>query len=177
MNRRERVEAVVRLEGIAAAATERAAQLRQDLETEARTELAEQGSAPSWRLPGLGTVTLAVTREAAYVADPAVFMAWVKARFPGEIVEQVRPSFQTALLAEVICDGEACECHDRVAVHPGTGEIVPGLAVRPGGLPRSLSFRMDRQVKAEAVTDAEAIIGGLIEPAGRLQPSDVDGDQ
>lgn len=166
MNRRERVEAVVRLEGIAAAATERATQLRQDLEAEARAELAEQGSAPSWRLPGLGTVALSVSREAAYVVDQAALTAWVKGLYPGEIVDQVRPSFQTALLADVICEGEH-------VVHPYTGEVVPGLAVRPAGLPRSLSFRMDRQVKTSAVADAESIIGALTEPAGHLDPTDV----
>lgn len=172
MNRRQQVEAIVRLEGVAAAAAARAATLRAELEADAKAELAEQGAAPTWRIPGVGTVLLSVSKEAPVITDETALTAWVAERHPSEVetIEQIRPAFRAALLRLSQCDG------DKVA-HPATGEPIPGMTVRPGGVPRSLSFRLDNAVKQAAAADADVMLESLAllasETPGHLAPSEV----
>lgn len=136
MNRRERFVEVLRLEGLAAAAKARANTLRDALEAEACAEHERDGTAPTWRVADLGTVTLPVSKESVVVADHAALLRWCKERHPEQVhtVEEVYASFQGALLATCVIVGD-------VAALPDTGEVVPGLAVRPGGQPGSLTLR------------------------------------
>lgn len=177
MNRAEQIQQILRLEGIATAARRLAEQHREALAEQARAELAEQGTAPTWRMPGLGVVTMPLSREAAVVADPAALLAWAAERYPTEVetIHQVRAAFQTTLLGRAVCDGD-------VVVDPATGEIVPGLAVRPGGQPRALTIRADKQVTTAAVQAGREWLEGMAllagEVPGHLEPSDVpDGDR
>lgn len=171
MNRAEIAAEIVRWEGLAAAATARATAHRAVLETAARAEL-EQGTVPTWRMPGIGTVTLPVSREAVIVADPAAWVAWVAARHPGEIVQQIRPTSERALLGRLTVDGD-------VVVDPDTGEIVPGLSVRPGGVPGRLALRLTADAREAAQAAAAVDLEGLAllasETPGHLAPSEVDG--
>lgn len=170
MNRREHVEAVLRLEGLAAAAQARAAAIRKALAEQARAELDAQGTAPTWRLPGIGTVTLPVTKDTVVVADEAGLLDWVRRHHPGEIVAQVRTSFRDALLRRLVIDGET-------VIHPDTGEEMPALAVRQGGHPRALSFRLDQAAKDSAQAEAELTLEGLAllaqETPGHLAPAEL----
>lgn len=177
MNRTDRVREILRLEGLADAAKKRAAEHRAALDAEARTELEQHGTAPSWRLPDIGTVTLPLTKEAPVIADIEALTKWCLERHPDEVetVHQVRASFQAALLARVVCDGD-------VVVDPATGEIVPGVAVRVGGVPQSLSIRPSRTARAAYAAAAAELLDGLAllaeEVPGHLEPSDVpDGDR
>ena len=173
MNRIERIQEILRLEGVATAARRQAEQRRAELDAEARAELEAQGTAPTWRIPGLGTVSLPVSKEAAVVADTAAFAAWCAQRHSAnvETVTVVRPAFQAALLARVVCDGD-------VVVDPDTGEAIPGLAVRPGGQPRALTIRADRDVTraaaelGEQMLESMALLAG--ETPGHLEPGEVD---
>ncbi|TDC48847.1 hypothetical protein E1258_27630 [Micromonospora sp. KC207] len=174
MNRTERVQEVLRLEGLADAAKKRAAEHRAALDADARAELEREGTAPSWRLPDIGTVALAVSKEAPVVADIEALTKWCLARYPGEVetVHQIRASFQTALLGRVVCDGD-------VVVDPGTGEVVPGMAVRLGGMPQSLSIRPSRDARAVYAAAGAQMLDGLLllagEVPGHLDPADVPG--
>lgn len=136
MNRRERFSEVLRLEGRGAAARARAAALRSALEEEARTEYDRDGTAPTWRMRDLGTATLPISKETVMVVDPGALLKWCKERHPHQVhtVEEVYPSFQAVLAAHCVAAGD-------VAALPDTGEVVPGLAVRPGGQPGSLTLR------------------------------------
>lgn len=62
------------------------------------------------------------------VTDPAALLAWAKEATPGEVVtrEEVRPAFQSALLAACKADGGW--------VNPTTGELVdvPGIDCKTG---------------------------------------------
>jgi hypothetical protein len=172
MNRVERTAQIARLEALADAAKAAAGRHRAELEESARVELAEQGTAPTWRLPGIGTVGLSVSREAAVVADAGAWTSWVAGRHPDEIVQQVRPTSERALLGRLVVDGD-------VVVDPGTGEIVPGLSVRPGGMPGRLTVRLTPDAKAAALAGAEADLEGMAllasETSGHLAPAEVDG--
>ncbi|WP_203832991.1 hypothetical protein, partial [Actinoplanes lobatus] len=156
--RADQVAEILRMEALATAAKDRAGSLRQQLADDARAELDQQGTAPSWRLPDLGTVALPLSKETAYISDIAALLAWCQQRYPGEVetIHQVRASFQAALLARTVPAGD-------VVVDPQTGEIVPGMSVRPGGVPGALTIRASREAKqVYAVVGAE-----LLE---RLQP-------
>jgi hypothetical protein len=142
-SRRERFHYVMRLEGLASAAKAAADKVRADLDEEARTEFQRTGAAPTWRMADIGIAALPVTKEAVVVSDVQALLGWCRANRPEQIrtVEEIEPAFEAWLLQNCVVSGNK-------AVHPETGEVMPGLAVRPGGQPRSLSFRPDPGVKA-----------------------------
>lgn len=154
MNRIETVQEVLRLEGIAAAATARAGKYRDELDTQAREELAEQGTAPTWRLPELGTIALPVSKAAVYVSDIDALKKWVEANRPSEIttVTEIRASYQRALLDAVVATP------DGVLLN---GEVVPGLSVRPGGVPQSLRFTIAPDVRQVYAVLGDALLDEL----------------
>lgn len=146
MNRAEMTRRVLLLEAAAQQLTERARAIRDDLNADARAEYEEQGSAQTWRFD-IGTWSQGISKEAPTVDNPTTWAAWVKRRHPDAVVEVVNPPFQKALLASLETLGE-------VVIEPDTGEIVPGLGVRPGGVPLSLRFKPSGD--ALAVADQEA---------------------
>lgn len=159
MNRLEATQQVLLLEAAAGQLRERAKAVRLELDADARHEFAEQGAAPTWRLADLGTWSLPVSKEAAYVADPAALAEWVKARYPSEIREVVNPAFQTALLSRLTPLGEA-------VMDPASGEVVPGLGVRPGGVPLSLRFKANGDALAVADQVGAKLAGQIVDGLG-----------
>lgn len=172
MNRTERLQEVLRLDGIASAARNRAQEHRAALTDDARAEFEREGAAPTWRVADIGTITLPVSKEEPFVVNSTTFLAWCKERYPDQVehIEQVRGAFQASLLA-----GAFVEEGD--VVDGQSGEIVPGLAVRPGGLPRSLTIRATPE--ARAVFDAigarllDDLLATPAEPAGELDASEL----
>lgn len=159
---KDRFVEVMRLEGLATAATAAARALRDELDTEARDEYARTAAAPTWRMSDLGTATLPITKEAVAVADINALLAWTRERHPEQIrtVEEVEPAFQSWLIAN-------CVRADGAAVHPETGEVVPGLTVRPGGVPRSLSWRPEPATRVLFVQYGEALLAELLARGGQ----------
>jgi hypothetical protein len=157
MNRTERLQEVLRLEGLAAAASARARVYRDELSLEARDELAREGSAPTWRVPDLATITLAVSKETPYVADDWLLLQWCKDRYPDQVetVEQVRGTFRSSLLVSGIISGES-------VVDSLTGEVVPGLAVRPGGVAQSLTIRPSHAAKEVFAAIGERLLDDVL---------------
>jgi hypothetical protein len=161
MNRLEATQQVLLLEAAAAQLKERAKAVRLQLDADARYEFEKQGAAPTWRLADLGAWSLPVSREAAYVADPAALAEWVKQRYPSEIREVVNPAFQTALLARLAHFGVG----DAV-IDPATGEVVPGLGVRPGGQPLPLRFKANGDALAMADQVGAKLAGQILDGLG-----------
>lgn len=169
MNRVDRLKGVLWLEAVATAATAEAAKLRQELRHDAVNELDTNGSAVSWRFSGLGTVVLPVSSAAFMVSDPARFLEWAKQHHPTEVetVEKVREAWQKGLLTKLSTNGEA--------VFTADGTVVPGVSVRPGGVPKSLSITATPEAKEvfghiaadglkhAAVAAGPAVPGGLLE--------------
>lgn len=143
MNRQDKVKEIARQEAIAAAWKENAARLRAEVEAEAKEEFEANGNGITWNFRDLGKVTMPLSTEAPVVADIDALLKWCKERHPEnvETVEQVRAAYQTWLLGNAKCDGD-------LVVHPGTGEVIPGMAVRQGGQPKALTITVDRDVKA-----------------------------
>ena len=138
MNRSDLIKAVIWLDQVASQAKSEAAKLRDELAADARAEFDEQGAAPTWRIPDLATVAASVSHESAYVEHEAEFTRWVAERYPHNIAQVVRPAF-----AKVLLESAAIHYHgaDLIAADPETGEVIPGVAVRPGGVFAGLSIR------------------------------------
>lgn len=165
MNRKEKIRQALIWDAAGRRAYARAARWREQLATEARAELAEQETAPTWRHADLATVTLPVSQEAAYVADPQKWLEWVKANHPDKVqtVEQVVPKFQAEVLQSYLIDSESGVVHD------GEGTVVSGLGVRTGGLPLTLTFTPARAAK-QALGEAADKVLDMVAASLHLPP-------
>lgn len=157
VSRLDRVREILRLEGLAAAASARAADVRSSLDAEARAEFSREGTAPSWRMTDIGNVVLPLSKEAVVVDGPGALLRWVKERHPEQIrtTEEIWPAFVTHLLASCTVAGD-------VAVDPKTGEAVPGLTVRKGGEPKTLSITAAKDVKATFAAYGAALLDDIL---------------
>jgi hypothetical protein len=136
VNRTELVQAVIWLDLLAQQAKAEGQKLRAELAADARAEFEEHGTAPTWRIPDVATVAASVSHETVMVDDSAALVRWVAARYPTEVVTTptVRGAWLADFLTRVKPSGdEACD--------PDTGEVVPGLGVRPGGHFGGVSIR------------------------------------
>lgn len=145
MNRAELVKQVLLYDQLAAAAKAKSAVYREQLDTQARAELEQQGMAPTWRLPDIGTVTLPVSQETLYVADVKARDAWLAQHYPDAILEEVVHTADRVFVAQL---EKSLAVTDGLIVDPGTGTEVPGYAIRPGGMPQSLTIRPTSDAKA-----------------------------
>ncbi|GAA0720223.1 hypothetical protein Drose_06510 [Dactylosporangium roseum] len=71
-----------------------------------------------------GAVVLVPGRKSAVVVDEAALLGWVAARYPDEVVQQVRRAWLERLLSAAAKLGDP--------VDPATGEVIPGVEVRQG---------------------------------------------
>lgn len=155
MNRADLTKQVLLFEQLAAAAKAKAAVARQQLDEQAKEELATQGMAPTWRLPDVGTITLPISQQSVYVADSAALVKWAAGISPSAVVEEttvrMEPEWHRGLERNLIVDGD-------VVLWKPTGEVIPGYAVRHGGLPMALSIRPSNDAKALAREYAEGLL-------------------
>ncbi|MEU7170373.1 hypothetical protein ABZ949_02630 [Micromonospora tulbaghiae] len=150
MNRAEIARAITACETMAK-------QLRDALTADAEAEYREQGTVPTWRLPGI-TVTGATTNPTVVISDEAAFLAWVADRYPSEVEQitttRIRPAWQQQFLKGVIARGEPA-CDEQ-------GEEIPGLTWRAGGGFGGISLRVDADTKALIRDHARQIVAGQI---------------
>lgn len=137
MNRTKLVQGIVWLEQLSKRAVAEAAKLRAQLKDDARAEFEEQGTASTWRIPDIATVSTAVTHESVVVDNLAKLTDWVAARFPTEVVAQptIRPAFLDQLLERL-----TQHAGDGVVCLVDTGEVIPGLTARAGGEFKGISI-------------------------------------
>lgn len=128
MNRTEKALRAAYLEQVAAAINLEARSLRNDLEEEALDEYRTNGNAVSWRTPDISVIA-AVSKEAVVVSNLPALTEWVLTRHPTEVegVPTIRASWLGRLL-------ELAQPAGEVACDPKTGEVIPGLGVRAGGV-------------------------------------------
>lgn len=168
MSRADMVKNILVLEEFAAEAKKLAAAQRLLLDEQARTELAEQGTAATWRLADIATVVLPLSKQKIEVSNGDQLLGWVQHRHPGE-VETVTTTRVRASFITVLTGGTALKVDGDVVVDPDTGEIVPGLSVRKGGVPGTLRITAEPGVKAvvgaavaEMLGTAHAAIAGPV---------------
>lgn len=175
------------LDQIKAVAAARAGELRAQLAAEARAEhKRHHGMGVSWKWEDLATVVLPLSQQAVVVRDPVMFTRWVKERYPAaiETLEQVRPSWLEQFLLD--CRVAPGEDGPPEPYDPTTGEVkIPGLAVRPGGEPMTLTVTVKPAAKrlfaelaeqeldrfALAARPAEAMVSGAV-PLGLPEVGD-----
>lgn len=153
MNRAGLAKQAMLYDELAKAAKDKAAGFRSQLDEQARYELATQGTAPTWRLPDVGTIVLPVSSEQIYINDQAKFLEWVQANCPTQItqVPTVSERFIGNLMKDLIAaDGEV--------VVADTGEVIPGMAVRAGGIPGALTIRPSADARAIVRQHAEGLL-------------------
>jgi hypothetical protein len=153
-NRAMLAQKVLFWKAVADAAALRAQTARAILDRQARAELERDGVAPTWRIPGLGTVPLSLTTDSVDVVNEAAYVEWTRKRFPTEIetVVRVRPAFDKALREAAAKRKAACD---------DQGEVIPGLTFRPGGAPRGVSVRPSADATAAAATAAEEFLARI----------------
>lgn len=132
-----------------------AKRLRAALTADAESEYREQGTVPTWRLPGI-TVTGSTAHPTVAITNEATFVAWVAHRYPTEVetvvITRARPAWQKRFLDEVATRGAACD---------DQGEEVPGLEWRPGGGFGGITLRVDSTTKALIREHADEIVAGV----------------
>lgn len=161
MNRLEGTKNLIKLEAAAAQLTEMAKAIRLELDADAQREFKEQGAAPTWRLKDLGTWSLPITRDSVAVTDPDAFLDWLAERHPTEVEEIRRPrkAFFEVLTQFLVQDGAE-------VVHRSTGEVVPGLEIRPGGTPLTLRFKPNGDALAVADQHAGQLVAKVTAALG-----------
>jgi hypothetical protein len=175
MNRSAVVQSVLWLERLAAVANGRAAKLREQLHADAVAELAEQGTASTWRVPAVAAVSLAVTHAKVYPSNPHQWLMWVAARYPDEVVRSVRASWQKAFLDNrVIVEHDADDLSLTVLVDASTGERIPGLGWYAGGEPGGVTIQATDQAKAAFTALATQALDRLEVEAGPSVPVELD---
>lgn len=130
-----------------------AAELRNALKADAAAEYAEQGTAPTWRMPGF-TVSTSITHDAIEVVDERAWRAYVKQAYPTEIetVIRVRPAWQNVFFAGVAQRGDPpCDVE---------GTVIPGLVFVAGGDFKSVSVLPLAGTKANLRAVAQEIVAG-----------------
>lgn len=142
MNRFDRAREIARREALAAAWADSAKTLRSELDQEARAEYAANENGVTWTWRDFGQVVLPLSNEAVVVQDIDLLKAWVKEHHPEQIrvVEEVWSTFQTHLLKNGVVTADGVK-------DPATGEVIPGLGVRPGGVPKSLTITVEKTAK------------------------------
>ncbi|HWB34931.1 MAG TPA: hypothetical protein VHA75_02800 [Rugosimonospora sp.] len=158
LTRADKIAEITKREALAAAFRKSAASLREELQAEALAEFETNGTAASWTIRDVGRATLPLSQQAVVIADPDALAKWTKDRHPEhlETVEQVRSAYQTYLL-------QNAQPHpDGVVLDPITDEVIPGLAVRAGNVPGTLTIVPERGVKAVLAGWAEREVARLL---------------
>jgi hypothetical protein len=174
LSRAEKVQEIARREAFAAAYVNAAKELRAEVEADARKEWEENGNGVTWTIRDVGKVCLPLSKEAPVISDIEALLGWTKQRHPEQVqvVEQVRAAYQTFLIQNGVCVGDVVMDPD------GTGEAIPGMAVRAGGQPKALSITVERPVKElladYATTEVAAQIAALFGP-DEESPADASG--
>lgn len=148
MNRAEIARGIAACEAMAK-------KLRAALTADAQAEYDEQGTVPTWKLPGI-TVVGATAHPSVAIVDENAFLAWVAERYPTEVekvvITRVRPAWQGPFLTAVAERGDPpCDTE---------GEVIPGLEWRPGGGFDGIALRVDRDTKAALAGYADEIVAG-----------------
>jgi hypothetical protein len=146
---------------IAAEATARAAAVRNDLTAQAIDELERDGVAPTWRIPGLGTVPLALTSDTVAVTDPGAYLKWMKVAHPEEVetLVRVRPAYDEHFRKYLAQRGHVVD---------DEGTVIPGLEFRAGGRATGVSVRATTAAKEEAASLASGLLDSIMRLAGEV---------
>lgn len=144
-----------------------AGKLREALNADARAEFEEQGTAPTYRMPGY-TVSASLSKPSAHVSDETAWRKWVKFAYPAAVIEVVNPAWQKDFLAKAL----ARALDSGLPLADADGTVLPGVEIAPGGQIRAVAVKPTPQEKAALERVADDIVAGRRPLA---LPSTVDG--
>src|ERR1700754_1825647 len=131
--RAELVEQVAYYAAVAAQASKREKEFRERLKAQARDEYVTNGTAATWRMPGLATVSTSTAQGSMEFENPAAVLEFVKEHYPTEIREVVNTACVRTLL-----DGARFEGDRWVSA---AGIPLPAVKVTTGGRFIGISFK------------------------------------
>jgi hypothetical protein len=167
MNRANRAEQVAFYRALAEQAKAMADQYEAAFASGIGDEYRAEGTAPTWRVKDLVTISGRVTNAAVRISNPGDFLAWVKAHRPEDVetIERVKPAVQSAILKG---------CHpgdDDTSVVTAGGDEIAGVEWMPGGVFQGVSFKFDPSAKEAYAELARTALDQLtLSPAGPEQP-------
>lgn len=189
------LDELLTIEARMAGLAQRGGDLRVELEARARKVKNDDGVAPTWRAPGLGTASFSDPQPKVVVKDEPALASWVAQRHPTEatatitvpgdtdtleralaalaeeevtiagVVTTIRPAWLTDFVKGCAAPDEAPSDE----VWSADGEKVDGLYLAPAAVGR-LSVRLDPEAKARAIAElGDPLAAGiLIRPIGEL---------
>jgi hypothetical protein len=166
MTRAERAEQIAFLEALAEQAKKAAAVHRAAFETGIGDEYRREKAAPTWRVPDFAVISGRVKHAVMRIADPADFLAWMKAHRPDDVeqVERVKPTVQSAILKGCTVNG------DGLVVTAG-GDEIAGVEFVPGGAFEGIAITFEKSAKeAYAELARNALEAVSLKPAQADQP-------
>lgn len=172
MNRADMTRNLLLLEQVAKKAYARAARLREQLQAKAVDEYQTEGTAPSWGIPDLGRLVLPITKDVVVVTDEQKLVGWLEENLPHAVEKRPRSADLKALLDTVLWEpGQSGET-DFFCLPNGRGGLIPGLAMRRGGTPKTLTFTPDGTAAKVAGQAADALLGKVVAELGIELPAD-----
>lgn len=123
-NVRTLTQRLCEVEAVMAVVGQLSATLRAEVLDRAVARWAEDGAAPTYRVPGFGAISLSVPQQKVVVDDAGEFASWVAQRYPDEVVANVTIAVPTPLLEELLeriradVDEVSAELSARVDVRP-----------------------------------------------------------
>lgn len=139
-----------------------AAAFREALEADARAELEEHQTAPTWRLP-FATVPTAVEHDGVEIVDETKLITYLERKHPDEVktVKAVRnPQWLGLLLNEAAERGAPAGEDPEQRIVDADGEEIPGVKFRPGGRFKSISVVPTDALRRRLAKVAESYING-----------------
>lgn len=157
LSRASVVAGIVWLDQLIDAAKAQRAEFARQIDEEARRQYVADGTAPSWRIPDVATVSSRISHPSAKVTDEEALLAWVERYHPDQVetAKRVRPGFLSKVLAEAV-DGDA----------------PPGVEVDKGGRFGGISVRATTDAKRLfAVVAADGLKRAALEAGEVVAPA------
>lgn len=134
-NVRTLTQRLCEVEAVMAVVGQLSATLRAEVLERAVARWAEDGAAPTYRVPGFGSISLSVPQQKVVVADQGEFASWVAQRYPTEVAAGVRISCPADSL-EMLLEGL-----EALRAMPGVS-IAADVAVAPAFTKRLLDSQV-----------------------------------
>jgi len=136
--------------------------IREALVAEARAELDENGTAPSWTLGDGSRVVVSTTTGGPVVTDEDAFIDWARKVFPDELVERTvvefrTPAFRKRVIAELAdaCSRRNCDLPPFLGLAPKGEYHSTSITIAPGTKERMARSAREYALAGETMPELE----------------------
>lgn len=150
-----------------------AAAIEATLKEAALRESRDKGVAVTWRVKGVGNLTVSTANDKVRITDPEKWLDWLAARYPTEVrVEQVivrqviSPAWEATVLAGLTpLDPDELPAGGEAQVMDSEGTLIPGVVWTKGGKILTAAITADGDLKRRFAAAAAAYVKGAPMPA------------